>query len=561
MPTIAILNGGLEGQTFVVKKSVVAIGRRHDNDVCLSLDPRVSRYHARLTYRGGEYLLEDIGSANGTFLGQRRIHAPTVIRPGDRFRMGRTWLTLLPEPIETSRARAQESVQLLSEVETGLAGSEELADSVLYSVHADAPARAVSADEATRRLEVMNRIGQELASTLDLNTLVDNVLGAVMEVIPAERGFVMLVDREAGDFVPQAVRVRSGSRAPEAMRVSRHLLEHAISKRVAFMTADAMQDERFLSLDSVQGLHIRSAICAPLLRGEEALGAIFLDSTSTTHVFVERDVEMLMAIANQVVTALENARLYTDLRQAYEELQAAQEQLIRAERLSTIGSITASIAHDMANIVTPLKPLIEIGFRDANVDPELFEALTRQLDRLTAMVERVTSFSRTEELKFEPVNINEIIRKTMTLIRSDVAHSGTELVLELDEELPSVMADAAQLDRVFLNLALNAVQAMEGSEQRILTIRTEHDPEEVTISFIDTGPGIPVSVQDRIFEPLFTTKETGTGLGLPSCKRIVEDEHHGTIAVDSIEGGGATFTIHLPLAPTRTQPAEVFQPA
>ena len=195
MPTIAILNGDLEGQTFTVNKSVVAIGRRHDNDVCLSLDPRVSRYHARLTYRGGEYVLEDIGSANGTFLGQRRIHAPTVIRPGDRFRMGRTWLTVLPDLQETSQARAQESVQFLSDVETALAGVEGVADSVLYSVRADAPSRAVSADEATRRLEVMNRIGQGLASTLDLDTLVDNVLGAIMEVIPAERGFVMLVDR------------------------------------------------------------------------------------------------------------------------------------------------------------------------------------------------------------------------------------------------------------------------------------------------------------------------------------------------------------------------------
>jgi len=335
----------------------------------------------------------------------------------------------------------------------------------------------------------MNRISQGLASTLDLNALVDSILGAVMEVIPTERGFVMLVDRETGEFIPQAMRVRSGSRAPEAMRISRNLLEYAISKRVAFMTADAMQDERFNTVDSVQGLHIRSALCAPLVRGEEALGAIFLDSTSTTHVFTERDVEMLMAIANQVVTALENARLYTDLRQAYEELQAAQEQLIRAERLTTIGSITASIAHDMANIVTPLKPLIEIGFRDANVDPDLFEALTRQVDRLTAMVERVTSFSRTEDLKFAPVNVNEIVQKTMTLVRSDVSHSGTELVMELEEELPPVMADAAQLDRVFLNLALNAIQAMEQSEERVLTIRTEHDEEEVTISFIDTGPG------------------------------------------------------------------------
>jgi len=109
MPKIAILNGDLEGQTYTVNKSVVALGRRNDNDVCLSLDPRVSRYHARLSHRGDDYILEDIGSANGTFLGQRRIHAPTVVRPGDRFRMGRTWLTVMPETVETSPERRRGS--------------------------------------------------------------------------------------------------------------------------------------------------------------------------------------------------------------------------------------------------------------------------------------------------------------------------------------------------------------------------------------------------------------------------------------------------------------------
>jgi signal transduction histidine kinase len=261
------------------------------------------------------------------------------------------------------------------------------------------------------------------------------------------------------------------------------------------------------------------------------------------------------------VTVLENARLYTDVRRAYEELQSAQAQLLRSERLSTIGSITAGIAHDMANIVTPLKPLIEISFAGLETDRELFEALTRQVDRLTAMVERITSFSRTEDVRLEPANVNAILHKTMALIRSDVSHSGVELVMELEEGLPPVLGDASQLDRVFLNLALNAIQAMEDCPQRVLTVRTEHDAEEVTTSFIDTGPGIPVAIQDRLFEPLFTTKKAGTGLGLPSCKRIVEDEHHGTIAVDSLEGAGTTFTVHLPLAVVEAPAALAAPPA
>ncbi|MEI6504176.1 MAG: ATP-binding protein, partial [Armatimonadota bacterium] len=130
----------------------------------------------------------------------------------------------------------------------------------------------------------------------------------------------------------------------------------------------------------------------------------------------------------------------------------------------------------------------------------------------------------------------------------EIHQRSVEMVLEFEENLPLVRADAAQLDRVFLNLTLNALQAMEEGEERVLTIKTERDGEEVAISFSDTGPGISEANQEKLFEPLFTTKQTGTGLGLHSCKRIVEEEHCGTIEVDSLEGIGATFTVRLPVA-------------
>lgn len=548
MSTLAILSGDMEGTTYELIKSVVTFGRRADNDVPIPLDPRVSRFHAQLSQRGTDWVLEDLGSANGTFVGQRKIHGATVVHPGDRFRMGRTWFGIVPETVRTSEVEALQNVRLLGSEEI-IAGDYPAAENVIYTVGLDQPRAQADEGQAERWLEAMSHVSASLASTLDVGQLLDITIESIMTAIPADAGFVMLVDRQTGEFVPKAIRWRDPDVADTDITVSRHILEYVLNERSAIMTADAMADERFEDLDSVQNLRLRSAICAPLMHGEEALGTIFLQSQSETGVFTEQDVEMLRGIAAQAATAIENAALYTDLRHAFEALQSAQEKLVHSERLSTVGALSASIAHDMANVVTPLKPLLRLVTKDHNVDAEAYDSLARQMDRLTALLERIMSFSKTEDLHLQPVKVDEIIQRTISLIKSEIYHRNVELVMNFDETLQPIMADADQLDRVFLNLCLNALEAMETmpeGEERALTITTERDGEEIAISFSDTGPGISIGNQEKLFEPLFTTKATGTGLGLPSCKRIIEEEHHGTIEVDSLEGIGATFTVRLP---------------
>jgi signal transduction histidine kinase len=535
---LRVLTGEMEAYEFDVEGEFVTLGRRAENDVALPLDPRVSRFHAQIG-RGPDdtWLLEDLDSTNGTFVGRRRIYAPTPIRPGEPFRIGRTWLMIHEDPVDESAAA--DAVVLVEEVEDGR-------DAVVFSVQPGAEAeRELGNDELARRLEVFGDVSGALGSTLDLSELLQVLLRSIMRVVPAERAFLLLIDPQTEELEPRAVWPIDDSGGEIA--ISRSIVEQAIEQRSTLLLSDAMADERFGEVESVQDLRIRSAICAPLLRAGEVLGVIFLDTTGATHVFDRGDAEIVSSIAAQAAVAIENARLFTELRQAYDELKAAQEQMVRSEKLSIIGTLSATVAHDMANVVSPMVTLVDLAMERGVVDERTERSLERQLQRLLAMVERLKSFARPEAMQTQPTDINDVVDDTLAMLRTELHHEGVKVDLQLGEDLPLVQALPTQLDRVLLNLCLNAIEAMT-EEPKTLGIETEMDGEEVSLAVSDTGPGIPPELQTRLFEPFFTTKDTGTGMGLFSCRRIVEDEHGGTIEVDSRVGEGTTVTVRLPVA-------------
>ncbi|MFP4248773.1 MAG: ATP-binding protein [Armatimonadota bacterium] len=534
---LRVLTGDMEGYEFDVEGDDVTLGRKAENDVSLPLDPRASRFHAQISAGPGDtWLLEDLDSTNGTFVGRRRIHAPTPIKSGEPFRIGRTWLMIEEEP--APEAAAADAVVLVEE-------GEGPSNAIVFSVQAGTEAeRELTPTELSRRLEVFRDVSAAIGSTLDLSELLQAVLRSLMRVVPAERAFLLLHDPRTHQLEPRAVWPVDD--LDDEMAISRSIVDQAIEQHATLLLSDAMADERFGEVESVQDLRIRSAICAPLLRGGDVLGVIFLDTTAATNVFDRGDAEIVSSIAAQAAVAIENARLFTELRQAYEELQTAQEQMVRSEKLSIIGTLSATIAHDMANVVSPMVTLVDMAMDRGKVDEQTEASLERQLQRMLALVERLKSFSRPEALQLEETDVNEVVDGALSFIRTEVYHEGVELELALADDLRPVQAVPTELDRVVLNLCLNAIEAME-SAPKTLRVQTEMDGDEVALSVSDTGPGIPPEKQARLFEPFFTTKEAGTGMGLFSCRRIVEEEHGGTIEVDSRVGAGTTVTVRLPV--------------
>jgi two-component system, NtrC family, nitrogen regulation sensor histidine kinase GlnL len=234
-----------------------------------------------------------------------------------------------------------------------------------------------------------------------------------------------------------------------------------------------------------------------------------------------------------------------------------EEQVRRSDRLAAIGVLAAGIAHEVRNPLVGIRAAAQLAEREPGFSAELREytgMIIRQVDRLNRIVDDVLAFAGTRPLDLRPCNVNQILEEALRLEDSALRSRTIPVRRLYDPELPVVRGDPDRLLQVFLNLVRNASDALAG-RAGALTVSTRFERvapacggrAAAIVDVIDQGPGIPVEVQERLFSPFFTTKDGGTGLGLPISLKIVED-HGGTIEVLSRPGEGSTFRVWLPVA-------------
>jgi len=261
-------------------------------------------------------------------------------------------------------------------------------------------------------------------------------------------------------------------------------------------------------------------------------------------------------VSEKSQTAADDQQLQRQVDAAQEQLDFLREQLTESQRLATIGTIAAVIAHEFNNLLTPIVSYSQYALASAQSDtPDMAlikKALTKSFqssDKAGKICASMLALARGES-SFADVSVQKLVDEVMLVLARDPQKDGIALRVQVQPGL-NVCGDAVQLEQVLLNLLINARQAMLGKGGS-LTIKASRDNGSVKIQVIDTGPGIPPELLPRIFEPFFTTKDStrkgetrGTGLGLAICKEIVE-HHQGRIEVSSEVGKGTTFTINLP---------------
>jgi signal transduction histidine kinase len=298
---------------------------------------------------------------------------------------------------------------------------------------------------------------------------------------------------------------------------------------------------------------MRAGIAMPLTAGDRVVGFLACWDERVPEAFASNEIAALIEVAERCALVIENSKLY--------------QQMKERDRLAALGEMAAGLAHEIRNPLAAIKGAIQLIVPDPAAPPPRPEAdpeqtreflgiILEEVNRLNGVVTQFLDYSRPVKASLAPGDVNDILQRTLRLLSGEWP-PGVELALDLAPDLPRVPCDAEGLKQVFLNLALNGLQAMPGGGRLTVTTRVARDElalwrdaprrvELVEVSFRDTGPGIPPEAREHLFVPFYTTKEKGTGLGLAICQRIVKT-HGGTIGIRSpAAGGGADFVVSLP---------------
>jgi signal transduction histidine kinase/CheY-like chemotaxis protein len=294
----------------------------------------------------------------------------------------------------------------------------------------------------------------------------------------------------------------------------------------------------------------------PLVYRGQTQGIVLCVDSESSRVFPEREIELARAVVGQAASALENARLLHDLEESLVQLEHAQSRLIQAERLSAMGELAAAVAHQVNNplttIVADAQLLMEKTQRDT-FQYETLNAIYRSGKRASAVSRRLLAAVRPQGNEETPPRLIQIIptiEDTLSLVKSHIERDGIRIVMHLPAELPPVLVVPGELEDVWLNLVLNAHDALVGRPNPVITVYAEydHDADVNMVTVTDNGPGIPETILTDIFKPFFTTKPVGegTGLGLHICRQVMQ-RAGGQIFVESAPEHGARFVITLPV--------------
>jgi signal transduction histidine kinase/DNA-binding response OmpR family regulator len=409
--------------------------------------------------------------------------------------------------------------------------------------------RAVEKHRFRLRLTALNRATQAMIATLDPDKVLRLAMAEARTMLDAEATAILLLDKAsdrlrlvaaAGATSAQPI----GTRTPADAGIAGWVVQNVHPALVREAQDDSRFDDR---IDALAGPDTHSLIAVPLKYRETVIGTIEAVNKAGGD-FDEHDRELLSTLAGSTAIAIENARLYQAERELRKLVEQSQLQLVQTEKLAATGRLAASLAHEINNPLQAIHNSLQLmlSFQlEADEQREYLQIADEEIERLMGLVAGILEFARPPQRELRTTNLNDIVERVLTLAGKYLQHRRVAVRRELSPDLPSIMVAPDELGQVFINLVLNAVDAMPEGGALHISSRLAEDG-RLAVAFSDTGHGIPAELLDHVFEPFFSTREDGTGLGLTVSNNVVK-RHGGEITIESTVGEGTTFTVWLPV--------------
>ncbi len=399
-----------------------------------------------------------------------------------------------------------------------------------------------------RLFESLASVSQAINSTLNLDDALSVITRETCLLMRGKMCSLRLLDESR-----QWLDLRASHGAAEAyLRLQRLSAEESlhgvvVRRKKPLQIENVQVSSRYQHVDVARREGLMALLSVPLIFAGQAIGTLSI-YYGQPYSFANEEIRILSALAELSAIAIEKARLY-------ERIVDVEEQLRQNDKLAALGLLAAEVAHEIRNPLTVMKMLyhsLELKF--APDDPRANDAriIDDKMSHLNRIVDQILDFARSTEPHFSAVNLNELIDELSMLVRHKLKNQSVELRRELDPKAPPVMGEPTQLEQAFLNLILNAVEAMP--KGGVLTITTRavrprgrERPQFFAVDFRDTGEGMTDEQRRRAFASVLqSTKRKGTGLGLAIVKRVVET-HHAKLKLRSRPGHGTTVSIIFPL--------------
>lgn len=401
-------------------------------------------------------------------------------------------------------------------------------------------------------------LAQKMSVGLDIRKLGQTLTEGLVARIPVMHASLHLHDPTTGTFVPVSWTNSSALEPqPDAPSVDRELALRVRLARTTLVVEETafrgIPDARIRA--AVRALEAgRVALLVPLLLEGEVPGILVLGDKLSGEIFDPDEIELLETLMGEAAIALKNSGLYEDLRNQMEELRKTQQQLIQSAKLAAIGELASCVAHELNNPLGIMLGNAELMLQQMpshSPNHEKLATIVSEANRAGKITRNLLGFARRREPKREPLDLHDVVRRSLDLVETKLAYNRVELQTVFDPAVPPILGDGDQLTQVFLNLMTNAVDAMPGGGCLIVQTdlqRGQNGP-CVAIRVTDTGVGMDREQLARIFEPFYTSKPEGkgTGLGLSISLGIVKN-HGGTITAESEPGKGTTMVVQLPLS-------------